>query len=134
MDTPTTWNPPTLADALDAGVIVSMETLAPIAGQPLKVKYKCGCGVYAWPFCFHDVRGIAGVDEHFICDGCFCSLERNLVDIDGDGIPDTTQEFKQRYLKLQGAPLELQQKVGKRLDHQGNRRLNQKPRGRKRWL
>jgi hypothetical protein len=134
MDKPTKWNPPTLTDALDKGVIVSMEMVAPIQGKPLKVKYQCQCGVYAWPQCFHDVRGIAGIEGLFICDGCFSSLERNLVDIDGDGIPDTTKEFKQRYLKLQGAPENLQREVGKRLDGKGRERVKHKPRGRKKWL
>lgn len=119
MKTKTKWNPPTLADALSQGLVVNIPMLAPISGKPEKVKYLCDCGVYAWPWQFDDVRGISGIDQAFICDGCYTKLERNLVDIDGDGKPDTTREFKQRFLKQQSAPKDLQKEIGKKLDRTG---------------
>ena len=103
-------------------MLVDMPMCAPIQGKPLKLKYQCDCGTWAWPFQFDDVRGIAGIEGSFICDGCYTKLERNLFDINGDGKPKDIKAFKQRFLGIQGAPRELQAQVGKKLDNKGKKR------------
>jgi len=105
MNTDTTWNPPTLADAINNGYVCNFTSKKPIKNSH-KTKYQCpDCQVFCWPACFDDVRQIFGIDSDFICDGCFTKMQRNLVDIDGDGKPDTLIQFKQKYLKAHNSPI-----------------------------
>jgi len=112
---------PTLYDALTATpeLADSFVQKFPIPGNTEKIKYKCQCGCFCFPFQFHDVRTIPGIDNDFICCGCYSKLERNLEDVDGLGKPATKREFKQRYLTLHNAPQALIDNVGKRYDAQG---------------
>jgi len=118
MNTGETWSPNSLKEANEVNVLIDFESRKPIKNSNKK-KYKCACGCWCWDFQMFDVRGIAGIDGTFICDGCYSKLERNLVDIDGTGKPANIQEFKQRYIKAQGASLELQNKIGKKYDANG---------------
>ena len=109
------WNPPSLQNAVNNRILFEMQKSSPIK-KSNKKKYMCHCGCWCWDFQLFDVRAIKGIKGSFICDGCYSKLERNLVDIDGAGKPANTKEFKQRYLKAQGASLELQNKVGTKYD------------------
>lgn len=101
------WRPNSLAEAIESGYDVSdWETR-----QRARLQYRCGCGLFAQPERIIDVRHLP-IDEDWACDGCWTDWQRTGRAIDdGPNSPKDRREWRLRWVKALGAPVEVRDKV-----------------------